>query len=81
MQIIDWDVPGRTPPPMPEESELRKVAESKHRYPDLPQAPTRDQFEDEAAFNMAMSQWLVKVAPVVLRRNKYGKPRPKPEGG
>ena len=80
LQIFGWDVPERKPPPMPKESELRKVAESKHRYPDLPQAPTRDQFADTAAFNTAMSLWLVNVAPVVLRRNKFSKPRPKPGG-
>lgn len=77
LQMLGWDVPGRKPPPMPEESELRKVAESPHPYPDLPQVPARDRFDDIAAFNMAISHWLVNVAPVVLRRNKYGRPRPK----
>lgn len=81
LQIFGWDVAGRKPPAMPDESELRQVAESPHRYPDLPQAPTRDQFADDATFNTAMSHWLVNVAPVVWRRNKYGKPRPKSGSG
>lgn len=63
--------------PLPPESELREAARHPHNYPDLEQPPAREQYGDDATFNEATLAWLVNVAPVVVRRNKYSKQPPK----
>jgi|SRR6185312_6718764 len=78
LQIFGWDVPGRKPPPIPPSSELQQAAQSPHRYPDIPQPPTREQHADDAAFSNAQAAWIQRYGPTIARRNKFSKGRPKP---
>lgn len=68
-----------TPPESPPHSR-GGIRVSPHPFPEMPQAPRRDEFPDEEAFEEAMAGWMHTYGKIVAMRLKYGKPRGENEG-
>lgn len=56
------------------------IVVSPHPFPEIPQAPTKQEFPDEEEFAERMAGWMHTYGKIVAMRLKYGKPRTENEG-